>query len=94
MRTKGTIKTGGRTKGSVNKITADLKVKMTNFLTGNMDQFINDFNNIIDPIQRAKLYIEAYKIVMPKAEEEVEEEKKINEEFMRRLFPGRYTDSE
>ncbi len=86
----------GKPVGTKNKITAELKEKMSNFLIGNFDEFIKDVRAVVDPGNRAKIYLEAYKTVMPKPrdEEEVEEEKKISEEFMRRLFPDRYKDSE
>ena len=91
MRTKGTPKTGGRIKGSNNKITADLKLKMTNFLNANFDKFTEDMESIDDPYQKAKLFLDVCKIVMPKPREEevVEEENKFNSELMRKLFPNR-----
>ena len=91
MRTKGTPKTGGRIKGSNNKITSDLKVKMTDFLNGNMEAFVKAYNSIDDPMQRAKIYLEAYKTVMPKPKEEdsVEQKDQLQSEFMKRLFPNR-----
>lgn len=81
----------GRPKGIQNKRTVELKELMSTFLNGNIETFITDFKQIDDPVQRAKLYLEAYKTVMPKPKEEaeVEEDNKFRSEFMNRLFPKR-----
>ena len=81
----------GRPVGAKNKIPSDLKEKMSSFLVGNFDDFVSDMKSVTDPGYRAKIYLEAYKTVMPKPrdEEEVEEENKFRSEFMNRLFPKR-----
>jgi hypothetical protein len=81
----------GRPKGVQNKLSIELKELMSTFLNGNINTFIKDFKKIDDPVQRAKLYLEAYKTVVPKPTEEVivEEENKYRSELMNRLFPNR-----
>ena len=86
----------GRPIGSKNVIPNELKLKVQSYLNDGFNKFVEDMEKIEDVGLRCKLYLEAYKTVMPKPrdEEEIEEEKKISDEFMRRLFPDRYRDSE
>ena len=78
----------GRPVGSKNIITTKLKEGMTNFLEGNFEQFKKDLNSIEDKGFRAKLYIEAFKLVVPKPRDEEDKEKEdaFLEEFKKRIF--------
>jgi hypothetical protein len=86
----------GRPVGSKNNVPNDIKMKAQRFLNDGFEKFIETMGTIEDPIQKSKLFLETCKTFLPrpKDEEEVEEEKRISEEFMRRLFPDRYKDSE
>jgi hypothetical protein len=65
----------GRPKGTKNVLTADLKEKMQNFLSGNFPQFIEDMKAIEDPGIRSKVYLEAFKTVVPRPVDEEDKEK-------------------
>ena len=86
----------GRPIGSKNTVPNEIKLKAQRFINEGFENFIEEMGTIVDPIQKSKLFLEVCKTFLPrpKDEEEVEEEKRISEEFMRRLFPDRYTDSE
>jgi len=77
----------GKPKGTKNKLTSDLKDRMTTFLEGNFDKFTQDMNSIEDKGLRSKLYIEAYKMVVPKPKDpdDIDKENEFRDEFMRRL---------
>ncbi|NDW19422.1 hypothetical protein D0T53_10950 [Dysgonomonas sp. 216] len=57
----------GRKKGSKNKVSAELKVKITDVLDGNVSILENALKDEKTPIYlRGKLYVEASKLVVPK----------------------------
>jgi hypothetical protein len=58
------IKTGGRTAGSVNKTTAEIREHFQNLVSDNLEQLNNDLK-IIEPLQRLKMIIELSKFVVP-----------------------------
>jgi hypothetical protein len=63
---KGRKKTGGRQKGSLNKITQTFKTQILGFVVDNYDEFINTLNEIENPVERAKIYLKAIEYVLPK----------------------------
>lgn len=78
----------GRPKGAKDKVSSDIKKRMAVFLDGKFDQFTKDMNDVEDPGYRAKLYMEAYKLVVPKPRdiEDIEDERDFRKQFMDRIF--------
>ena len=65
---RGRKKTGGRQKGTPNKVTKALKAQLMGFVTDNFDAFIEDLNNMY-PQDRAKLYVKIFEFVLPKQQQ-------------------------
>lgn len=65
-RAPGTKKTGGRTKGTPNKITKQLRECITSFLEDNFDEAVAAWSNIKKPESKLKLYIELINYAVPK----------------------------
>lgn len=57
-------KTGGRTKGVVNKTTAEIREHFQNLVSDNLEQLANDLKSL-EPLQRLKIIIELSKFVVP-----------------------------
>lgn len=71
MKPKGLPKTGGRTKGSLNRTTAEMKDKVQFFIESNFDQIQLDFIQL-EPRERVTLYERMLKYVIPaKVENEI-----------------------
>jgi hypothetical protein len=58
------IKTGGRTAGSVNKTTAEIRECYQNLVSNNLEHLDNDLKSL-EPLQRLKMIIELSKFVVP-----------------------------
>lgn len=58
------IKTGGRTKGTQNIITLEIRERFTLLLENNIDKLQNDINSL-DPKDRIKNILELAKFVVP-----------------------------
>ena len=58
------IKTGGRTKGTANKTTAELREKFSLLLDSNFDKLQNDID-LLEPKDRIKTILELAKFVVP-----------------------------
>ena len=58
------IKTGGRTKGAVNKTTTEIREHFQNLVSNNLDQLNNDLKSL-EPLHRLKIIIELSKFVVP-----------------------------
>lgn len=58
------IKTGGRTKGAVNKTTTEIREHFQNLVADNLEQ-LNDDLKSLEPLQRLKMVIEISKFVVP-----------------------------
>jgi hypothetical protein len=58
------IKTGGRTKGAVNKTTTEIREHYLNLVSNNLEQLDNDLKSL-EPLQRLKMIIELSKFVVP-----------------------------
>ncbi len=67
-RPKGTIKTGGRTKGQPNKVTADIRGKIADFLDNNIDNMQKDFDAIIEPEKRLLFMEKLFSYIAPKGQ--------------------------
>jgi len=57
-------KTGGRTKGAVNKTTAQIREHYQKLVSDNLEQLNNDLKSL-EPLQRLKMIIELSKFVVP-----------------------------
>ena len=57
-------KTGGRTKGTPNKATAELRERFSSLLESNFDTIQSDLNNL-EPKDRIKTILEISKFVIP-----------------------------
>jgi len=69
-RKPGTPKTGGRRKGSQNRITASLKAAISDFLNQNWDSISTDWQSL-EPLQRLAFYERLIKYVLPPASDEL-----------------------
>lgn len=58
------VKTGGRTKGVVNKSTGELREKFTLLLSNNFEKLQNDID-LLEPKDRIKTILELAKFVVP-----------------------------
>lgn len=58
------VKTGGRTKGALNKTTLEIREHFQNLVTDNLAQ-LNDDLKTLEPLQRLKMIIELSKFVVP-----------------------------
>lgn len=58
------IKTGGRTKGTPNQTTAEIRQYFQNLVSDNLEQ-LNDDLKSLEPLQRLKMIIELSKFVVP-----------------------------
>ena len=58
------LKTGGRTAGTVNKTTAEIREHYQKLVSDNLEQLNNDLKSL-EPLQRLKMIIELSKFVVP-----------------------------
>ena len=65
-RIKGTPKTGGRKKGTPNKLNNNIKEWLNNFLLENKEQIENDFK-LLQPKERLFLYEKLLAYIIPKS---------------------------
>jgi hypothetical protein len=57
-------KTGGRTAGTLNKTTTEIRAHFQNLVSDNLEQLNEDLKTL-DPLQRLKMIIELSKFVVP-----------------------------
>ncbi len=69
---KGSPKTGGRAKGTQNKITSNVKRWICNFIDSNERQFKSDWQEL-SPSERVKTHIKLLELITPKAESQIKE---------------------
>lgn len=62
---KERIRRGATRKGKPNKITRELRERIKEFLDGNADKFMADWQEIESPVERCKLYIAAARFILP-----------------------------
>lgn len=92
-RQKGTVKTGGRQKGSPNKITRAVKECITNMLTDytNSETFMQDFQTL-EPKERLLIAEKLLNYIVPKmqsvAVEDVDKDKKSTVDLLIQLRDG------
>lgn len=58
------IKTGGRTKGTPNRVTAEIREKFTLLIDNNLNRLQDDIDTL-DPRDRLRIIIELSKFVLP-----------------------------
>jgi hypothetical protein len=58
------IKTGGRTKGTPNHTTAEIREHFQNLVSNNLEQLNSDLKSL-EPLHRLKMIIELSKFVVP-----------------------------
>ena len=58
------IKTGGRTKGAVNKTTTEIREHYQKLVSDNLEQLDSDLKSL-EPLQRLKMIIELSKFIVP-----------------------------
>lgn len=66
MGAKGQPKTGGRQKGSPNIKSSSLRKRFQDFADDNLDEVIQAWNEIDDPKDKVKAYIEICAYALPK----------------------------
>jgi hypothetical protein len=87
---KGTsLNPAGKPKGAKNKVTLEVKEKLAQFMETSFDEFVNSFNRIKRDDVKAKIYLEAAKLVLPrpKDEDEEEESNRRAREILDRIWP-------
>lgn len=72
-RPKGTPKTGGRVKGTPNKVTSSLKEWISSLIDENREQIENDLKSL-EPKERLQILSRFLEYIIPKAKTESEEE--------------------
>lgn len=79
----------GRPKGSKNKATVEIKDKLSEFLEDNFDEFEKSFKEMPSGERKARLYLEAGKLIIPRPKdpEEEAETNRRHDELLLRLFP-------
>ena len=65
MEKKKTNNPNGRPKGTPNKVTTELRVRISEFLEKNFETIETDFEKL-EPRERAQLYIKLIEYVIPK----------------------------
>lgn len=63
-REKGSEKTGGRTKGTPNKTTAEHRLFLSHLLSMNEEQFLQDLQTL-NPQQRVNICLKLYGMILP-----------------------------
>ena len=58
------IKTGGRTKGAVNKTTTEIREHFQKLVSDNLEQLDSDLKSL-EPLQRLKMVVELSKFIVP-----------------------------
>lgn len=78
---KNRDKTGGRTKGTPNKLTNEVRQMLVNFLDEKFDEVVNIWNEL-DNREKISLFLQLSKIVLPKLSHDfVNEEPNYNIDF-------------
>ena len=59
-------KTGGRKKGSTNKVTAERKARLAEFIEGHWDEFEKAYNSLDDPKDICKFFLDLMPYYAPR----------------------------
>ena len=82
----GSLKTGGRQKGTPNKVSAELKEWVQSVIDSNKKQFETDLQ-VVEPEKRLAMLEKLLQYVLPKQREEVkEEETKVRSALYDKFF--------
>lgn len=78
----------GKPIGAKNKISTEVKERLALFVSSEFDDFIKTFRGL-KPELKAKLYLDAVKLILPKEKEINEEEENIrrHKELLDRIWP-------
>lgn len=57
---------GGRKKGTPNKVTAERKARIAQFIEGHWDDFIENYNQLNDPKDKCKIFMDMLPYYAPK----------------------------
>jgi hypothetical protein len=78
----------GKPIGTKNKVSYSLKKLLADFGNDKFEQFKNDFDSIDDSYQRAKMYVEISKLLIPRpvSEEELDAIRSSKSVLLSRLF--------
>jgi hypothetical protein len=86
MKKKGTPKTGGREKGTPNKVTSDLRAWIALLIENNREQLESDLE-ALEPKERWQLIEKLMQYVIPKKQQdETLQENSAQSELIKRLF--------
>lgn len=77
-RPKGLPKTGGRAKGTPNKVTKDLRGIIAGFVERNAKRMQEDFDQITEPKDRLMLLEKLMQYVIPKKREDDVDQRSLN----------------
>jgi hypothetical protein len=77
---KNNIKKGGRTKGTPNRITAEMRTQFNNLLQCNFDTIQEDLQKL-KPLERINVLINIAKIVLPALQSIEYKDQSINKGF-------------
>jgi len=82
----GGNKTGGRTAGTPNKITSDLRTWISELIDDNREQIVEDLKDL-EPQQRVAIFEKLLQYVIPKRQQQEQAEaEKTKSEFIKRMF--------
>ena len=85
-REKGQPKTGGRDKGTPNKVTSDLRTSIKQIIDDNIEQIKNDFAGL-EAKDRLIIFERLLQYVIPKKrEDETQDTNKTQSDIIKRLF--------
>ncbi len=78
----------GKPKGAKNKVSSEVKARLADFVNENLDEFQVSFKKLKDEV-KAKLYLEALKLIIPrpKDEDEEAESERRSREILDRIWP-------
>ena len=62
-------KTGGRSKGTPNKTTFEIRQMLTDILVSNIDTLQNDLN-VLEPKERVKILMDLSRLILPQLKQE------------------------
>jgi len=85
MKKKGDAKTGGRTAGTPNQVSTDLRATIKDLLGNNVEQIKNDFASL-KPSERVAAYERLLQYVIPKQKEIETVIKDERNKIIQRLF--------
>ncbi len=79
----------GKKPGTKSKVSKEVKEQIAKFVSGEFEEFKTAFEAIKKPEIKARIYLEAAKLILPKPKDEEEENEadRRAKEFLDRLWP-------